>query len=313
MKSTVVDGAIPETSDGHFVALLDFERVTSATSVQDARPNDTTGPHHANFGLKEMHAPSTPRRTTVRSPVQLCNQLTRVHPLGQRVTVATMRAEDDVGDIEMSKHAARDGLLANVSMARTMHEPSLVGLGQLLFALPNNLHGAVQTEHGLSHVLIRCRRTHESRLVVVVLVALALPALPVYESSVRIQCKNVVNKVAFDHRTMDARACWWTKSKLKSKRINVEWIPGTLPSLTLRVRTEPEASARENYFKVQSLLEDLRSDRTVRVHREVATVHWQECAGDERRRVRGQEYGQALNVIGVAESTDSEATHVPVL
>ncbi len=70
-----------------------------------------------------------------------------VHPLGQRVAVAAMRAEDDVV-VASGEHTRRrrSPPVADVGMARAVDQASLVHAGELLFRLTDGLHRAVGGE-----------------------------------------------------------------------------------------------------------------------------------------------------------------------
>ena len=64
--------------------------------------------------------------------------------LGQGVAVAAVRAEDDVVGAQMRADAGRDRLLADVGVAGAVDQAALVTARELLLALADQLHGAVQ-------------------------------------------------------------------------------------------------------------------------------------------------------------------------
>jgi hypothetical protein len=65
------------------------------------------------------------------------------------MSVAPVRAEDDIALPEVSAHADGNRLFADIRMAGPMDKPPLVGAGKLLFALANDLHFMKQIEQSL--------------------------------------------------------------------------------------------------------------------------------------------------------------------
>src|SRR6185437_4676294 len=57
MEGAVVDGAVAEERDGHAIRLHEPEAVAGPRSLEDARPDDAAGPHQADLGGEEVHAP----------------------------------------------------------------------------------------------------------------------------------------------------------------------------------------------------------------------------------------------------------------
>ena len=55
MERPVVRCAVAEESYAHTVSLEQFERVTGAGGLEDARPDDAAGAHHAKLWCKKMH------------------------------------------------------------------------------------------------------------------------------------------------------------------------------------------------------------------------------------------------------------------
>jgi hypothetical protein len=62
------------------------------------------------------------------------------------MTVAAMRAEDDVVGPQMGADADGDRLLADVGVAGAVDQPALMAAGQLLFALADRLHRPVEIQ-----------------------------------------------------------------------------------------------------------------------------------------------------------------------
>ena len=91
-----------------------------------------------------MHAAAAPLRATGRAAEELGEQLARRHALGQGVPVPAMSAEDDVVAAQMRTHAGGDRLLPDVSMTGPVNQPALMRLRQLLFAAPDQDHGAIK-------------------------------------------------------------------------------------------------------------------------------------------------------------------------
>jgi hypothetical protein len=80
--------------------------------------------------------------------------------------MAAMRAEDDIALSQMGTDADGDRLFADIGVTGSVHEPALVRSGKLLFALPDDLHIAVQLEQCLLIDIGRERRRHiESGLI----------------------------------------------------------------------------------------------------------------------------------------------------
>jgi hypothetical protein len=57
------------------------------------------------------------------------------------VTVAPVGAENDILMVQMGTNTGRNGLFAHISVAGSMNQTSLMGAGQFLFGLANDLHG----------------------------------------------------------------------------------------------------------------------------------------------------------------------------
>ncbi len=67
-----------------------------------------------------------------------------MHSLRQCVAVPAMGAKDGIVAPQVSANAGCDRLLADVGMAGPVNQPALVRFGQLLFALPDELHLAIE-------------------------------------------------------------------------------------------------------------------------------------------------------------------------
>ena len=96
-----------------------------------------------------MHAPAAAAGAAGRPPKELGGQLTRRQSFCQGVAVSAMRAEDDIVGLQMGANPGGDGLLAHVGVAGPVNQAPLVAAGQLLFALPDGLHRAIQAEQRL--------------------------------------------------------------------------------------------------------------------------------------------------------------------
>jgi hypothetical protein len=62
------------------------------------------------------------------------------------MTMPTMRAEDDILDLEMSADSDRNGFLADVGVTRPMDQSALMRPGQLLLTAANQQHLAVKQQ-----------------------------------------------------------------------------------------------------------------------------------------------------------------------
>ena len=143
MERSVVHSSIAKERDGDVLLLENLETVTAAASLQDTGTDDPAGSHHADLGREQVHASAPASGTSRRSTEQLRHQLARWHPFGQSMTVAAMRAEHDILMRQVCANGGRDRFLADVSMASPMNQAALMTSSQLLFGLPNELHGAI--------------------------------------------------------------------------------------------------------------------------------------------------------------------------
>ena len=58
----------------------------------------------------------------------------------------TVRTEDGVFFSKVRKNACRDRFLADIRVARSVDQSTLMGLRQPIFALANNLHRSIEPE-----------------------------------------------------------------------------------------------------------------------------------------------------------------------
>ena len=96
MKRTIVSRPIPEKCHRHLVCLEYLETVTRPGSLQDTGTHDTTGPHQAHFWGKQVHAATTPTRTTSLTAKQFCDQFQWRHSLSQGMAMPSMRTENNI-------------------------------------------------------------------------------------------------------------------------------------------------------------------------------------------------------------------------
>jgi hypothetical protein len=146
VKGAVVDRPVAEEGHGHAVGLPQFEAVAGPGRLEDGRPDDAAGPHQADPRGEQVHAAAAAVRAAGLPAVQLGDELPRRHALGQRVTVAAVRAEDDVVGPQMGADAGRDRLLADVGVAGAVNQAALVGARQPLFTAADPRHRAVQRQ-----------------------------------------------------------------------------------------------------------------------------------------------------------------------
>ena len=144
MEGAVVDGPVAEECDGHVIGLQQLEAVAGPGGLEDARPDDAAGAHHADFRGEEVHAAAAALRAAGRAAEQLGDQLARREPLGQGMAVAAVRAEDDVVGPQMRADAGGDRLLADVGVAGAVDQPALMRPCQLLLAAANEHHRAIE-------------------------------------------------------------------------------------------------------------------------------------------------------------------------
>ena len=81
----------------------ELEAVARPGGLEDARADDPAGPHHADLGREQVHA-AAPAARAARGPAeQLGGQRRGVDPLGQRVAVPAVGAEDHVVGAEAAQ------------------------------------------------------------------------------------------------------------------------------------------------------------------------------------------------------------------
>jgi hypothetical protein len=85
-----------------------------------------------------------PPRATGGAAEQFGDELERRKSFGERVTVATVRAEDRVIDAQVRAHAGGDGFLADVSMTGAVHQAARMEAGELLLGCADELHRTVE-------------------------------------------------------------------------------------------------------------------------------------------------------------------------
>jgi hypothetical protein len=165
VEGAVVHGPVPEERHGHPVRLQQLETVARAGRLEDARADNPAGAHQADFGGEQVHAAAAPPRAAGRPAVQLGDQLARGQALGQGVAVPAVRAEDHVVLTQVGAHADGDRLLADVGVAGSVDQSALMGAGQLLLALPDQLHLPVEPQEQFPACLglDRCHRVTPSR------------------------------------------------------------------------------------------------------------------------------------------------------
>ncbi len=60
-----------------------------------------------------------------------------------------MRAEDNIPIGQMSAHTGSDRFLTDIGVTGAVNESSLMTTSQLLFRLPNQLHGSIELQNRL--------------------------------------------------------------------------------------------------------------------------------------------------------------------
>jgi hypothetical protein len=144
VKRAIIRCAIAEKGHTDILAAQQFKAIASASSLQDARADDSAGAHHAHLRREQMHTATAPLRAAGHAPKQLGHHGCRRHAFRQRVAVAAVRAEHRVLMAQMRAYARRNCLLANVGVTCTMDQPGLISLRQLLLGAANHKHLAIQ-------------------------------------------------------------------------------------------------------------------------------------------------------------------------
>ena len=149
VERSVVGGSVPEKRDGDPVGPQQLEGIAGARRLQDAWPDNAARPHHAHFGLEQVHASAPAMRTAGRASKKFGHQLPGFHPFRQGVAVAAMRAEHDIVKPQMGGDRGGNRLLAHVRMTRSVDQPALVTPCELFLGLSNPRHRAVNVQqHG---------------------------------------------------------------------------------------------------------------------------------------------------------------------
>src|SRR5439155_22841423 len=102
--------------------------------LEDARPDDAAGAHHAHFRGEQVHAAAAAVRAAGLPAEQLGKKLPWRDAFRQRMPVAAVRAEDHVVLPQVSADADVNRFLADIRVAGPVDQPALVRPGELLLA-----------------------------------------------------------------------------------------------------------------------------------------------------------------------------------
>ena len=144
VEGPVVGGSVSEKRDRDIVGLEQLETVSPTTGLQDTGADDTAGPHHADFGRKQMHASPSASGTPRFTSEEFRHQFAWRHSLGQCMSMPPMSAEDDIRWSQMSRNTGGDGFFPDIRMAGAVDETSLMASSQFLFGLSNRLHDTIK-------------------------------------------------------------------------------------------------------------------------------------------------------------------------
>ena len=97
-------------------------------------------------GANRCMLPPRPREQPVSRPYSSAISCTRLEPLGQRVPVAAVRAEDCVVATQMRTDADGDRFLPDIGVARAVDQAALMRLREPLLAEADGKHRAVERE-----------------------------------------------------------------------------------------------------------------------------------------------------------------------
>ena len=140
VEVALAGGAVAEEGHGHLVRLQQLEAVARTRCLQDAWTDDPARTKHADLRRKEVHASAPSARTARIAPVKLCNQRSRLKPLGESMTVAAVGAENGIRFAQLRTHPGRDGFLADVGVAGPVDQSALMRTCQALLDHPNGQH-----------------------------------------------------------------------------------------------------------------------------------------------------------------------------
>src|SRR5262249_37543769 len=143
VKRAVVHRAVAEKRDGNAAVLEQLEAVARPRRLENARPDDAAGAHQADFWGKQVHAAAAAVRAARLAAVEFRDQVAGVQPLGERVAVAAVGAENGVLMPQVSANADSNRLLADVGVASPVNKAALVRPGQLLLAPADEEHPAI--------------------------------------------------------------------------------------------------------------------------------------------------------------------------
>ena len=96
-----------------------------------------------------MHGATPPLRAARGFAKKFGDQLLGRDAFSESVAVAAMRAKNRVVVVEVGANAGGNGFLANVRVASTGNQTSLVGPGELLFAAADDQHLAIERQTGI--------------------------------------------------------------------------------------------------------------------------------------------------------------------
>jgi len=114
-----VDRAVAEEAgDDGVMTALEAETLSGADSDRDAARDDAVGAQHADIEIGDVHGAALATAGAGGAAEQLAHHRRGVGPFGDGVAVATMRAGDVVGALDVSADARRDPFLADREVER---------------------------------------------------------------------------------------------------------------------------------------------------------------------------------------------------
>ncbi len=148
VERAVVDRAVTKKCHGNATRFHQLRTVAAAARLQNTWTDDAAGPHHADLRREQVHRAAASPRASGCATEQFSHQFSWRHPLGQRMPMPTMRAEDRIVVCEMRTNSRRNSFLANIGVARAEDQPALMAAREFLFRLSDDLHRPIKRKDG---------------------------------------------------------------------------------------------------------------------------------------------------------------------
>ncbi len=119
MKRATVHGTIAEKADNNSRFLLQLRAQTSSGGERNGRANNSVGAHESVFRRVHVHASAAPAGASCAFAPEFGENNTSRYSFSQRMTMAAVRAEDQVRRFQMGAHPDRDRLFSHIQMNKS--------------------------------------------------------------------------------------------------------------------------------------------------------------------------------------------------